>query len=46
LELEVYLNRLELLQGQIKARLEELKSSLDWPRFYSLVIVHKQLVAS
>ncbi|GAU21432.1 hypothetical protein TSUD_32630 [Trifolium subterraneum] len=29
LELEVYLNRLELLQGQIKARLEELKSSLD-----------------
>lgn len=28
LELEVYLNRLELLQGQIKARLEDLRSSL------------------
>lgn len=27
LELEVYLNRLELLQGKIKARLEELQSS-------------------
>ncbi|XP_057422685.1 probable transcription factor At3g04930 [Lotus japonicus] len=27
LELEVYLDRLELLQGQIKARLEELRSS-------------------
>ncbi|CAK8572367.1 unnamed protein product [Lathyrus sativus] len=28
LELEVYLNRLELLQGRIKARLEDLRSSL------------------
>lgn len=28
LELEVYLNRLELLQGQIKSRLEDLRSSL------------------